>query len=139
MNENGFYLWTKILIKIQIRDKKKFTKNVHGGVIVQGAIFLGSNFPEATSRRQFSCEANFQRQFPGGNFPEREFSGGGNFPGGNFLRDNFPGDIFPGDIFPRPVEDLNTKKKYINKIFVKLCDSNFNFDKFDIIYYNAFC
>ena len=44
MNENRFFLRTKILIKIKIRDKKKFTKNFMGGE-GEGAIFLGGNFP----------------------------------------------------------------------------------------------
>ena len=31
LNENRFFLRTKILIKIKIRCKKKFTKKFHGG------------------------------------------------------------------------------------------------------------
>ena len=44
--KNGFFLWTKILIKIETRDKKKFTKKIHwkggGGQFFWGAIFRGS-------------------------------------------------------------------------------------------------
>ena len=55
--ENRFYLRTKILMKIKIRDKNKFTKKFHGrgeqfsgeqffgGAIFQGATFLRDNFP----------------------------------------------------------------------------------------------
>ena len=36
MNENRFFLWTKILIKIKTRDKKMFIKKIRGW----GAIFI---------------------------------------------------------------------------------------------------
>ena len=58
MNENRFFLWTKILIKIKTRDKKK----IH--------------------RRQFSERG---RGVVGGNFPGGPFSGG-LFRGGIFPR-----------------------------------------------------
>ena len=52
MNENRFYLQTKIYIKIKLRDKKKFTKNLTGGNF-PGDIFPGSrHFP----RGRFSKE-----------------------------------------------------------------------------------
>ena len=75
----------KILIKIEFRDKKKFTKNFHAG---------------QSSGGQFSWEAVFRGgSFPRDNFPRRKFSGR-NFPLGNFLGGIFPAVIFPGDIFP---------------------------------------
>ena len=42
MNENRFFLWLKILMKIKTRDKKKFTKKFHeeGG----GGQFFGGHF-----------------------------------------------------------------------------------------------
>ena len=44
MNENRFFLWTKILMKIKIRDKKKFAKKFHGGQFSGGQFSLGENF-----------------------------------------------------------------------------------------------
>ena len=43
MNENRFFLWTIIVIKIKARDKKMFTKkfhrdNFHGGKLPPGKI-----------------------------------------------------------------------------------------------------
>ena len=43
LNENKFYLQTKISMKIKIRDKKKFTKNLMEGIF-PGCNFPGSNF-----------------------------------------------------------------------------------------------
>ena len=65
--KNGFFLWTKILIKIETRDKKKFTKKIHwkGG----GAVFLGGNFPGVNS---LGC--NFPGHFSGGHFSRGNFS-----------------------------------------------------------------
>ena len=58
----------EIFIKIKTRDKKKFTKKFHGGG---------------------------RGNFPGGNFPGRQFSGG------NFHWEQFSGGHFSGAIFPR--------------------------------------
>ena len=63
MNENRFFLWTKISIKIKTRDKKKFTKKF----------------------RERGGEGNFPR----GNFPWEQFSGG-HFSGGIFPRADWP-------------------------------------------------
>ena len=64
MNENRFFLWMKILIKIKTRDKKKFTKKFHGGN------FPGGNFPWW----QFFLWGMFRGQFSRGIFS------GGIFP-----------------------------------------------------------
>ena len=64
--KNGFFLWTKILIKIETRDKKKFTKKIHwkgGGGSFSGGQFSGGQF----SRVQFSG-AFFRRAFFPGKF-----------------------------------------------------------------------
>ena len=42
MNENRFFLWTKILIKIKSRDKKKF---IGGNSPKEGGGVVGGNFP----------------------------------------------------------------------------------------------
>ena len=55
------FLWTKIIIKIKTRDKKKFTKKFHGGQF---------------SGRQFSFGAIFR---PGVQFSRGQFSGGAFF------------------------------------------------------------
>ena len=71
MNENRFYLRTKIPIKITIRDKK-FIKKFHG--------------------EQFSLRMGGEGEggnFPGGNSPEAIFwGGGGGFPEGILPRTN---------------------------------------------------
>lgn len=36
LNENRFYIHTKISINVKIRNKKKFTKNSLGGAIFRG-------------------------------------------------------------------------------------------------------
>ena len=65
--KNRFFLWTKILIKIETRDKKKFTQKIHwkGG----GTVFLGGNFPGVNS---LGC--NFPGHFSGGHFSRGNFS-----------------------------------------------------------------
>ena len=73
MNENRFFLWTKIIIKRKTRDKKKSTKKFHGG------------------------------QFSWGTICWRAIFWGPIFLGRNFLRGIFPGGTFPGGIFPRTV------------------------------------
>ena len=81
-NENRFFLRTKILMKIKLRDKKKFAKKFYEG--------------------QF-----FGVSFPGDNFPGVTFWGTiflrGNFADGHFPGRNFPGGIFPGAYFLEPV------------------------------------
>ena len=54
MNENRFFLWMKILIKIKTRDKKKFTKKFHGGPFSGGQLSLGGLFRGQFSRGIFS-------------------------------------------------------------------------------------
>ena len=54
MNENRFFLWMKILIKIKTRDKKKFTKKFHGGQFSGGQFSLGGIFRGQFSRGIFS-------------------------------------------------------------------------------------
>ena len=54
LNQNRFYLQSKVSIKIKIRDKKKFTKNLIGGN------FPGRNFPGG--------------KFSGGHFSREHFS-----------------------------------------------------------------
>ena len=69
MNENRFFLWAKIVIKIKTRDKKKFTKKIHGGGGGQfskgqfsgghfsgGQFSLGTIFREAIFRGAFFLE-----------------------------------------------------------------------------------
>ena len=58
MNENRFFLRTKILIKIKIRYKKKFTKKFHGGQFSGERFFCGAFFPGA-----FFLEPFWQLQF----------------------------------------------------------------------------
>ena len=68
LNENKFYLQTKISMKIKIRDKKTLTKNLMEGKF-QGCNFLGSNFlgtiywGTICQRAVFQGEV-FRRYFP---------------------------------------------------------------------------
>ena len=61
--ENRFFLWTKILIKIKTRDKKKLIKNIHGVQFSKGQCSGGQFFEGHFFRGQFSG-----RHFPGGFF-----------------------------------------------------------------------
>ena len=65
LNENRFYLRTKILIKIKIIDEKRLKKKLWGAIF-QVAIFLWRNFPGGN--------------FPGGIFP-RNLTGKKNLAG----------------------------------------------------------
>ena len=65
--KNGFFLWTKILIKIETRVRKNSQKKFigRGG----GAVFLEGNFPGVNS---LGC--NFPGHFSGGHFSRGNFS-----------------------------------------------------------------
>ena len=52
LNENRFFLWTKFLIKIKTRGKKKLTKKSHWG---SGGGGGGGNFPGAFFPEPKTC------------------------------------------------------------------------------------
>ena len=125
LNENRFYLQTKISKETKIRDKKRFPK-ISWGAIFRVAIFPGARFQGAidfTYRLKFPKKQKLEirkdsLKFHGGQFSGWQFSwghvskgqfsgggggsfrGGGNFPGNNFPGVSFPGVIFPLGIFP---------------------------------------
>ena len=54
MNENRFFLWKRIIIKIKTRDKKKFSKKFHGSNFPWGQFSRGI-FPRTDFAKGYAC------------------------------------------------------------------------------------